>query len=84
MKNFEYVRATTVPEAVSAAAEPGAVYLAAGTNLLDLMKLDVMRPELLVDVNGFDGKTFATRIPLRFKKRLGLAANELGPKDTIR
>ena len=38
----------------------------------------------LYDVGGFDGKTFATRSPVRFKKRLNLAANELGPKDTIR
>ena len=38
----------------------------------------------LYDVSGFDGKTFATKSPLQFKKRLELAANELGPKDTIR
>lgn len=38
----------------------------------------------LYDVGGFDGKTFATQSPVRFKKRLELAANELGPKDTIR
>jgi spore coat protein A len=38
----------------------------------------------LYDVSGLDGKTFATRSPLRFKRRLELAANELGPKDTIR
>jgi FtsP/CotA-like multicopper oxidase with cupredoxin domain len=38
----------------------------------------------LYDVGGFDGKTFATKSPVRFKKRLELAANELGPKDTIR
>lgn len=38
----------------------------------------------LYDVGGFDGKTFATKSPLRFKQRLELAANELGPKDTIR
>jgi FtsP/CotA-like multicopper oxidase with cupredoxin domain len=38
----------------------------------------------LYDVSGFDGKTFATKTPLRFKKRLELAANERGPKDTIR
>jgi FtsP/CotA-like multicopper oxidase with cupredoxin domain len=37
----------------------------------------------LYDVSGFDGK-FATKSPVRFKKRLELAANELGPKDTIR
>ena len=38
MKPFEYVRPKTIAEAVAAASEPGAVYLAAGTNLLDLMK----------------------------------------------
>jgi len=38
----------------------------------------------LYDVAGFDGKTFATKSPVRFKKRLELAPNELGPKDTIR
>lgn len=38
----------------------------------------------LYDVGGFDAKTFATRSPVRFTKRLELAANELGPKDTIR
>ena len=38
----------------------------------------------LYDIGGFDGKTFATKSPLRFKRRLELAANELGPKDTIR
>src|ERR1700730_9012303 len=35
MKDFDYVRPRTVREAVSAATEPGAAYLAAGTNLLD-------------------------------------------------
>lgn len=38
MKQFDYVRPATVAEAVAAAAQPGTVYLAAGTNLLDLMK----------------------------------------------
>jgi FtsP/CotA-like multicopper oxidase with cupredoxin domain len=38
----------------------------------------------LYDVSGFDGKTFGTKAPVRFRKRLELAANELGPKDTIR
>jgi xanthine dehydrogenase YagS FAD-binding subunit len=50
MKNFEYVRPTTVREAVSAAAAPRAAYLAAGTNLLDLMKGGVTRPDRLVDI----------------------------------
>jgi xanthine dehydrogenase YagS FAD-binding subunit len=50
MKIFDYVRPATVPEAVAAAAVPGSVYLAAGTNLLDLMKGGAMRPDRLVDV----------------------------------
>jgi xanthine dehydrogenase YagS FAD-binding subunit len=50
MKNFDYVRPATVHEATSAAAEPGAVYLAAGTNLLDLMKGGVTKPDRLVDI----------------------------------
>src|SRR5271170_2328352 len=51
MKTFDYVRPATVREAVAAAAEPGAVYLAAGTNLMDLMKGNVIRPSLLVDIS---------------------------------
>ncbi|WP_063692449.1 FAD binding domain-containing protein [Bradyrhizobium stylosanthis] len=55
MKQFDYVRPATVAEAVSAAAQPGAVYLAAGTNLLDLMKGGVSRPDRLVDVTHLHG-----------------------------
>ncbi len=55
MKNFDYVRPATVREATSAAAEPGAVYLAAGTNLLDLMKGDVTKPDRLVDITHLPG-----------------------------
>jgi xanthine dehydrogenase YagS FAD-binding subunit len=55
MKNFDYVRPATVREAAAAAAEPGAVYLAAGTNLLDLMKGGVTKPERLVDITHLPG-----------------------------
>src|ERR1700724_2295611 len=50
MNRFDYVRPATVRDAVAAAAEPGAAYLAAGTNLLDLMKGGVTRPRRLVDI----------------------------------
>ena len=43
MKTFEYVRPATVPEAIAAVLTPGSAYLAAGTNLLDLMKGGAMR-----------------------------------------
>ncbi len=55
MKRFDYVRPSTVPEAIAAAAEPGSAYLAAGTNLLDLMKGGAVRPDRLVDVTHLPG-----------------------------
>ena len=51
MRPFDYQRARSVDEALSAS---NAAYLAGGTNLLDLMKLDIARPERLVDLNGLD------------------------------
>jgi xanthine dehydrogenase YagS FAD-binding subunit len=55
MKQFDYVRPANVAEAIAAAAQPGAAYLAAGTNLLDLMKGGVCRPDRLVDVTHLEG-----------------------------
>src|SRR5580692_494234 len=55
MNTFEYVRPATTAEAVAAASQPGAVYLAGGTNLMDLMKGGVARPGRLVDVNHLLG-----------------------------
>lgn len=48
---FDYHRATSVEDAVTAVADrPGAVFLAGGTNLVDHMKLGVVEPELVVDI----------------------------------
>jgi xanthine dehydrogenase YagS FAD-binding subunit len=55
MKNFDYVKPDTIADAIAAAATPGAAYLAAGTNLIDLMKGNVTRPERLVDVTHLPG-----------------------------
>jgi len=63
MKQFDYVRPATVVDAVAAAAEPGAVYLAAGTNLLDLMKGGVARPSRLVDVTRLPGLDRIEHLP---------------------
>jgi len=53
MKPFTYERPGTPAEAAAAAAStPGARFIAGGTNLLDLMKLQVETPAHLVDVNG--------------------------------
>lgn len=51
MKTFDYVRPATVQDAVAAASEAGSVYLAAGTNLLDLMKGGITSPSRLVDIS---------------------------------
>ena len=52
MKAFTYERATTPAAAAAAvAAKPGAKFIAGGTNLLDLMKLQIEEPVHLVDVN---------------------------------
>lgn len=63
MKTFDYVRPATIPEAVAAASAPGAAYLAAGTNLLDLMKGGIAGPSRLVDVNHLPGLNRIERLP---------------------
>ncbi|MFS8147397.1 FAD binding domain-containing protein [Rhizobium sp. BR 249] len=53
MRAFTYERATTIEAAAkSAAANPNAKFIAGGTNLLDLMKLEIETPTHLIDVNG--------------------------------
>ena len=52
MKAFTYQRARTPAEAAQAAERtPGARFIAGGTNLLDLMKLEIETPPHLIDVN---------------------------------
>ena len=53
MKSFTYERPGTPAEAAAAVARtPNAKFIAGGTNLLDLMKLQIETPTHLVDVNG--------------------------------
>jgi xanthine dehydrogenase YagS FAD-binding subunit len=56
MKAFTYERVTDADAAVTAVAQPGAKFISGGTNLLDLMKLEIERPTHLVDIS---------RLPLR-------------------
>ena len=53
MKSFTYEKAQS-PTAAAAAArgKPNAKFIAGGTNLLDLMKLEIETPQHLIDVNG--------------------------------
>ncbi len=53
MKTFTYTRATSAAAAAAAADRvPGSKFIAGGTNLLDLMKLQIETPAHLIDVNG--------------------------------
>ncbi|AYV45233.1 molybdopterin dehydrogenase [Caulobacter flavus] len=53
MRAFTYERARSPREAAAAvAADPTARFIAGGTNLLDLMKLEIETPARLVDVGG--------------------------------
>jgi xanthine dehydrogenase YagS FAD-binding subunit len=54
MKPFDYARARSRAEAVDLAAQTGAAFIAGGTNLLDLMKIEVMAPDRLVDITRLD------------------------------
>ena len=52
MIGFEYARAANVADAVrQISASPGAKFIAGGTNLVDLMKMDVEQPAKLIDVS---------------------------------
>jgi xanthine dehydrogenase YagS FAD-binding subunit len=53
MRAFTYQRAQSPAEAAAIAARtPNAKFIAGGTNLLDLMKLEIETPAHLIDVNG--------------------------------
>ncbi|MBB3475737.1 xanthine dehydrogenase family protein subunit M [Sphingomonas sp. BK345] len=57
MREFTYERVRTAAEATSALAlNPGAKYIAGGTNLLDLMKLQIEVPTHLIDIRDLDLK----------------------------
>ena len=55
MKSFRYERASEIASACASAARPTAKFIAGGTNLVDLMKLQIETPAQLVDI---------TRLPL--------------------
>ena len=60
MRPFTYERAASPAAAAKAVAgTPGAKFIAGGTNLLDLMKLEIEAPSHLIDVNGLGFDTIA-------------------------
>jgi xanthine dehydrogenase YagS FAD-binding subunit len=58
MINFQYVRVNSVADAIkSISSDPTAKFIAGGTNLVDLMKVDVERPSQLIDITHLPLKT---------------------------
>lgn len=57
MYPFAFIRSHTIPAALREAGVKGSKYVAGGTNLIDLMKLDIEQPGALIDINGLDLKT---------------------------
>src|SRR6187549_3658980 len=87
MRPFTFERAKTPAEAAAAAARhPGAKFVAGGTNLLDLMKLQIETPTHLIDVNelGLDKIEATTEGGLRIGalvRNTNLAADERVRRD---
>ena len=55
MRPFKFTKAANVAEAVTAGSAPTSLFIAGGTNLLDLMKENVARPAELVDITRITG-----------------------------
>lgn len=55
MNPFDYRLASSVDDAIRAGSAPSARYVAGGTTLIDLMKLDVESPAHVVDINALGG-----------------------------
>ncbi|MEV1053330.1 xanthine dehydrogenase family protein subunit M [Streptomyces sp. NPDC049887] len=77
MRSFTYERATDPRAAVAAVSREGAKFISGGTNLLDLMKLDIEKPSHLVDIS---------RLPLRDIEELpdgGLRIGAQAPNSEV-
>src|SRR5438105_1371963 len=96
MRPFHYERAQTPDAAIVSATWQDAIpatstdapaqFLAGGTTLLDLMKLDVMRPQTVIDINAFERALLGHIEPGETGIRLGALARmaDAAEHDTIR
>lgn len=85
MNHFDYLRADAVESALAEAAQPGTRFLAGGTTLIDLMKLNVEHPTRVVDITrlpGLDTITVsATRIRIGALAKMSKVADHAGIKE---
>jgi xanthine dehydrogenase YagS FAD-binding subunit len=87
MRPFSYITPRTAEEAVAAyqRAGPGASYIAGGTSLYDIMKLDIARPTHLIDVTTIEGldKIDLSGEQLRFEALALMTAAATDPVLTL-
>jgi xanthine dehydrogenase YagS FAD-binding subunit len=85
VKPYGYVRARDVGGAVEALAEaPEGAFLAGGTNLVDLMKLEVMAPDVLVDVRRLTSERIEESPDGGVRVGAAVTNSELAADRTIR
>jgi xanthine dehydrogenase YagS FAD-binding subunit len=83
MRSFDYSRAAEPKAAAAAAALAGTKFIAGGTNLLDLMKLQIETPEKLVDISRLDLRDIT---PTESGLRIGamVTNSDLAANETVR
>ncbi|MDB6143538.1 MAG: xanthine dehydrogenase [Pseudomonas sp.] len=85
MRTFDYVRANSVEQAVHLHSQSdSALFLAGGTSLLDLVKLDVMRPVQVIDVNHLSLKQIEVLNDGRVRIGALVSNTALARHETIR
>lgn len=85
MTPFAYERASDAGAAVArVAANPNAVFLGGGTNLVDHMRLGIAHPELLVDVTHLQFATIESLPDGRFRIGAGVRNSDLAANSTVR
>jgi len=60
MTPFTYARADGIADAITLGADPATAYLGGGTNLVDLMRETIARPDRVVDVTGLSAEITET------------------------
>jgi len=85
MRSFSYERAASVEAAARAAAHnPEARFIAGGTNLLDLMKLEIEKPSHLIDVNGLGLSTIESTAEGGLRIGALVRNSDLAAHETVR
>lgn len=83
MRNFQYQKADNVDAAISAHSGQLSAFIAGGTTLLDLVKLDVMQPERIVDVRDLPLYDVGTLDDGRLKIGAMVSNTDLAYHDSV-